>query len=158
MKYFALVTIIFCAVFTFGADTCGIGPFPFKVSTDKKQHPQPKADADSALIYVLNDSNVVKSLATLSVDGTWIGATRRHDYFTMTIPAGKHTLCSEFHLWQTHIDPGALKIDVEAGRIYNVEQVLEAQSGRGRIHLRLIDDAEAKLVLPRLSLSVSSAR
>lgn len=156
MKYVGLVVIMLFSLCAFGADTCGIGPFPFKVSTDKKQHPEPKADANSAVIYILNHGGVMKSTINLAVDGKWAGANRRDDYFTVTVPAGTHVLCSEFHLGRANPLPGKLAITVEAGKVYHVEQFLEDVAwSKTRVRLREVQDVEAAMIMPKLHLSVS---
>lgn len=154
----ALFLIVFCLSFgqAFGQDekaeklkACGTKKVNYKASTDKKQHPTPAAPADKALIYVLRPTLFgMKINSKLAVDGEWKGVNRGKTYFFFTVEPGERYFCSESE------NQDYLKLTVEAGKTYYLQQKVELGVWKARTNLVVMTEEEGRKKLEDVYLSV----
>jgi hypothetical protein len=102
LKLFALML---CLTFAAAAmaketelpDSCGDPNTKFDVTTQKSTAALPAPDAGKALIVFL-EPNEEPCLGCytqrFAMDGQWVGATKKHSYFTLQVEAGQHHFCS----------------------------------------------------------------
>jgi len=102
LKLFALML---CLTFAAAAmaketelpDSCGDPNTKFDVTTQKSTAALPAPDAGKALIVFL-EPNEEPCLGCytqrFAIDGQWVGATKKHSYFTLQVEAGQHHFCS----------------------------------------------------------------
>lgn len=157
------LTIIFLMVFTlslvqaFGQESkdeeklkaCGTKDVNYKAITDKKQHPTPEAPEDKALIYVLRPTFIgMKIHSKLAVDGEWKGVNRGKTYFFFTVEPGERYFCSESE------NQDYLKLTVEAGKTYYLQQKVEMGLWKARTNLVVMTEEKGKEKLKDVHLSV----
>jgi hypothetical protein len=158
-KLAGLILTVFCLAFgpeAFGQDAkaeklkaCGTKEVNYKASTDKKQHPTPAAPTDKALIYVLRPTIIgLKIHSKLAVDGEWKGVNRGKTYFFFTLEPGEHFFCSESE------NQDYLKLTVEAGKTYYLQQKVELGLFKARTNLVVMTDEKGKEKLEDVHLSV----
>ena len=74
---------------------CGPDKTQFEVTTDKKQHPEAKAEACKAVVYVFEDErrdpNQRLGVVTIRIglDGKWVGANHGKSYFFFSLDPGE---------------------------------------------------------------------
>lgn len=128
---------------------CGTTEVNYKQTTDKKQHPTPDAPPDKALIYVLRPTMIgFKIGSKLAVDGEWKGINRGKTYFYFTVEPGERYFCSESE------NQDYLKLDVEAGKTYYLQQKVEMGMWKARTNLVVMKDEEGRKKLEDVNLSV----
>lgn len=152
--------IVLCSIQVFSQDTeeakkemklraCGTNEVNYKADTDKKQHPTPDAPADKALIYVMRTTMLgYKIHSKLAVDGEWKGVNRGKTYFFFTLEPGEHYFCSESE------NQDYLKLDVEAGKTYYLQQQVEPGLWKARTNLVVMTEEKGKKKLEDVNLSV----
>lgn len=151
-----LMIFAFSLVQVFGQDTkeeklkaCGTKDVNYKATTDKKQHPTPDAPEDKALIYVLRPTIIgYKINSKLAVDGEWKGVNRGKTYFFFTVEPGERYFCSESE------NQDYLKLNVEAGKTYYLQQKVEMGLWKARTNLVVMTEEEGKKKLADVHLSV----
>jgi hypothetical protein len=156
------------------APACGPNDVSFSVSTSKTA-PQPSAaDANSAVIYVIEDDSLFQSFPRPTVktglDGEWVGATHGNSYFMFPISPGEHHLC---FAWQSRVVvtvrtssmAAAHSVNVKPGdAIYFRVRNVFARPAEGeiqkppRIFLDALDQDEGQLLTNRFSLSISQRK
>ena len=109
---------------------CGPDKVQFDVRTDKKQHPEAKAEAGMAAVYVFEDERRdpnelpfgIADTATIrvGVDGQWVGADHGKSYFFFSVDLWDHDLCAN---WQSSLKSfsklaSAASLTAEAGKVY----------------------------------------
>ena len=120
----------------------------YSVDTDKSQHPTPEQPADKALIYVLRPAMMGMAIQTkLAVDGDWKGVNRANNYFFFTLDPGEHYFCSAS---ENH---SILKLKVEAGKTYYVQQHIRMGMMKARNKVEPMSDEEGKAKLASVHLS-----
>lgn len=157
-KFIFLLLIIFTVSSgqIFGQDAkeeklkaCGTKKVNYKAKTDKKQHPTPAAPADKALIYVLRPTIIgLKINSKLAVDGEWVGVNRGKTYFFFTVEPGERYFCSESE------NQDYLKLKVEAGKTYYLQQKVEMGLFKARTNLVVMEEAKGIEKLKDVHLSV----
>lgn len=157
-KLIGLTLMLFCLSLTqaFGQDSkeeklkaCGTKEVNYKASTDKKQHPTPDAPTDKALIYVLRPTIIgMKINSKLAADGEWKGVNRGRTYFFFTVEPGEHYFCSESE------NQDYLKLTVEAGKTYYLQQKVEMGVWKARTNLVVMTEEKGKEKLKDVNLSV----
>ncbi len=128
---------------------CGTTEVNYKASTDKKQHPTPDAPSDKALIYVLRPTlfgNKVQS--KLAVDGEWKGVNRGNNYFFFTVEPGERYFCSKSE------NQDYVKLNVEAGKTYFLQQKVEIGFMKARTSLVVMTEEKGKEKLADVNLSI----
>lgn len=127
---------------------CGTKDINYKQKTDKSQHPTPEAPADKALIYVLRPTMIgFKIGSKLAVDGEWKGVNRGKTYFFFTVEPGERYFCSESE------NQDFLKLSVEAGKTYYLQQKVEMGMWKARTNLVVMKDEEGRKKLEDVNLS-----
>ena len=128
---------------------CGTKNVNYKATTDKKQHPTPEAPEDKALIYVLRPTIIgYKINSKLAVDGEWKGVNRGKTYFFFTVEPGERYFCSESE------NQDYLKLNVEAGKTYYLQQKVEMGMWKARTNLVVMTEEEGKKKLKDVHLSI----
>lgn len=128
---------------------CGTEKVNYKASTDKKQHPTPEAPTDKALIYVLRPTIFgMKINSKIAADGDWKGVNRGKTYFFFTVEPGERYFCSESE------NQDYLKLNVEAGKTYYLQQKVEFGMWKARTNLVVLTEEEGKKKLKDVNLSV----
>ena len=153
---FLFLVFAFSLTQAFGQDkkaeklkACGTKDINYKQNTDKKQHPTPDAPSDKALIYVLRPTMIgFKIGSKLAVDGEWKGVNRGKTYFYFTVEPGERYFCSESE------NQDYLKLNVEAGRTYYLQQRVEFGMWKARTSLVIMNEVEGKEKLKDVNLSV----
>jgi Protein of unknown function (DUF2846) len=130
------------------AKGCGPKDDKHSASTDKKSRPLPTPPADKALVYVVRPTMMGNKIQTkLAVDGKWVGVNRGNNYFFVTLDPGEHYLCS------TAENRSVLKVTVEPGKTYFLQQKVRMGFMKATNRLELIDDSEGKIALGKTHLS-----
>lgn len=130
------------------AKGCGPKDAKHSASTDKKSHPLPTPPADKALVYVVRPTMMGSKIQTkLAVDGKWVGINRGNNYFFVTLDPGEHYLCS------TAENRSVLKVTVEPGKTYYLQQKIRMGFMKATNRLEVIDDSEGKAALGKTHLS-----
>jgi hypothetical protein len=130
------------------AKGCGPKDAKHSASTDKKSHPLPTPPPDKALVYVVRPTMLGNKIQTkLAVDGKWVGINRGNNYFFVTVDPGEHYLCS------TAENRSVLKLTVEPGKTYFVQQKIRMGFMKASNRLELIDEPEGKVALEKTHLS-----
>ena len=120
----------------------------YSTETDKSQHPVPEQPADKALVYVLRPSMMGNKVQTkLAVDGEWKGVNRGNNYFYFTLDPGEHYFCS---VAENH---SLLKLNVEAGKTYYLQQHVEMGIMKARNKIEPMSEEEGKTKLAGAHLS-----
>ena len=120
----------------------------YSAGTDKKNHTTPEQPSDKALIYVLRPSMMGNKVQTkLAVDGNWKGVNRGNNYFFFTLDPGEHYFCSKAE------NQSVLKLKVEAGKTYFVQQHVRMGMMKARNKIEPMSDDEGKTKLAGLHLS-----
>ena len=127
---------------------CGTKEVNYKASTDKKQHPTPEAPADKAMIYVLRPTMFGNKIQSkLAVDGEWKGVNRGNNYFFFTVDPGERYFCSKSE------NQDYLKLNVEAGKTYYLQQKVEIGFMKARTNLVAMTEEKGKEKLKDANLS-----
>lgn len=120
----------------------------YSAATDKKQHPIPEQPTDKALIYVLRPSMIGMAIQSkLAVDGDWKGVNRGNNYFYFTLDPGEHLFCSLAE------NRSLLKLSVEAGKTYYLQQHISLGVAKARNKIELMRDEEGKKKAATANLS-----
>ena len=156
-KFIALsiMTITFSCIQVFGQESkdeklkaCGTKEVNYKATTDKKQHPTPDAPVDKALIYVLRPTMMGNKVQSkLAVDGEWKGVNRGDNYFFFTVEPGEHYFCSQSE------NQEYLKLTVEAGKTYYLQQKVKMGIWKARTDLVVMTEEDGKKKLKDVHLS-----
>ncbi|MGI8668758.1 MAG: DUF2846 domain-containing protein [Aridibacter sp.] len=156
------IIILFLLIFTlsvvnaFGQDSkeeklkaCGTKDVNYEAKTDKKQHPTPEPPEDKALIYVLRPTIIgFKIHSKLAVDGEWKGVNRGRTYFYFTVEPGERYFCSESE------NQDYLKLNVEAGKTYYLQQKVEMGMWKARTNLVVMTEEKGIDKLKDVHLSI----
>jgi hypothetical protein len=71
------------------------------------------------------------------IDETTAGATKGNTYTWVTVPAGEHVI------WSRSGNVSAMRMNLEAGKSYYVEQRVRMGGVKARVSLEVMDEAEA---------------
>ena len=152
---FLLLTFVLTIQISFAQDNyeklkaCGTKEVEFKIETDKKNHPTPDAPADKALIYVLRPTMIGFGIQSkLAVDGEWKGVNRGKTYFYLMVEPGERFFCSQAE------NQDYLKLTVEAGKTYYLQQKVEMGFFKARTNLVMMTAEEGVKKLKDVNLSV----
>ncbi len=128
---------------------CGLEDEKFPSATDKTQHPAPGAPADKALVYVIRPSTAGSRIQTrFAVDGTWMGANYGNNYFFLTLSPGQHLFCSQGS------DRSVVTMNVEAGKIYYLQQTVTPGMTKARSTLDIIVEQDGRENVAKANYSV----
>ena len=120
----------------------------YSAATDKKQHPIPEQPSDKALIYVLRLSMIGMAIQSkLAVDGDWKGVNQGNNYFYFNLEPGEHYFCSEAE------NRSVLKVNVEAGKTYYLQQHISMGVAKARNKIELMTDEEGRKKAATANLS-----
>jgi len=121
----------------------------YDADTDKKSHPTPEASAGKALVYVVRPTMMGNKIQTkLAVDGEWKGVNRGNNYFFFELEPGEHYFCSKAE------NRSLLKLSVEAGKTYFLQQKIKMGFMKARNQLVQISDEKGKEGLAKCHPSV----
>jgi Protein of unknown function (DUF2846) len=135
------------------AKACGANEVNFNHKSVSAPPPNLEAPPDKALVIIVRPAWVGTAVQTkLAADGIWIGANKGKNYFTFTLDPGEHYLCSKAENRST------LKLSVEAGKTYFVQQKVEMGLLKSRNKIVPLDAAEGKKALEKCELSISEVK
>ncbi|HYE73657.1 MAG TPA: DUF2846 domain-containing protein [Blastocatellia bacterium] len=135
------------------AKACGTSEVNFNHKSVSSPPPNLEAPPDKALVIVVRPAWVGMAVQTkLAADGNWIGTNKGKSYFTFTLDPGDHYLCSKAENRST------LKLSVEAGKTYFVQQKVEMGLLKARNKIVQLDAAEGKKALEKCDLSISEVK
>jgi hypothetical protein len=142
---------------------CGSSDSKLRVHTDRKQHPLGAAGAGEALIYIIEEQPVVKSITfahvtRYGIDGTWIGGNQGNSYFFRTIGAGEHHLCGESQLKYAGLihaqgPLSMISLTAKDGASYYFRALVDVNLGR--LDLQPVSADEGKLLISRSAFSTT---
>jgi hypothetical protein len=153
---------------------CGPTPVTFDAKIDQTQHPTPDADADKALIYVIEDlgqcvdcygggsllsvvPDVSGAVIRIGADGSWIAAGRGGSYLFFSTNPGEHHICVN---WQSTLEERSrayafTDLTVEAGKVYYLRARLFPGHADFSLDLELVNKDEGKFLVASSPLSLS---
>jgi hypothetical protein len=135
------------------AKACGLNEVNFDHKSVESPPPSLEAPPDKALVFVVRPAFVGKLIQTkLAADGNWIGTNKGKGYFSFTLEPGEHYLCSKAE------NRSVLKLTVEAGKTYFVQQKIEMGLMKARNKIVQLSDEEGKKALEKCDLSISEAK
>jgi hypothetical protein len=135
------------------AKACGLNEVNFEHKSVESPPPSLEAPPDKALVFVVRPAFVGKLIQTkLAADGNWIGTNKGKGYFSFTLEPGEHYLCSKAE------NRSVLKLTVEAGKTYFVQQKIEMGLMKARNKLVQLSDEEGRKALEKCDLSVSEVK
>ncbi len=118
------------------------GDIKFKTETDKTRHPVAESPKDKATIYVVRPTKFGAKVQTkLAVDGKWMGVNRANNYFFFALDPGEHYFCSKAE------NRSVMKLKVEAGKTYYLQQKVKMGFMKARNQLVQIDEEQGKVAL-----------
>jgi hypothetical protein len=135
------------------AKACGLVEVNFDHKSVSSPPPNLAAPPDKALIFVVRPAFVGKLIQTkLAADGNWIGTNKGKGYFSFTLEPGEHYLCSKAE------NRSVLKLTVEAGKTYFVQQKIEMGLMKARNKIVQLSDEEGRKALEKCDLSLSEPK
>jgi hypothetical protein len=103
-------------------DACGEEKGDFRVSEQKDATPPGEPEAGKAQVIFANvaDRNTDRLTIRVGMDGSWVGATKGHSYFAVTVAPGVHHLCTNYQgaMGQLKEVVGLTSFTAEAGKTY----------------------------------------
>jgi len=121
---------------------CPVVDIKFKTETDKTRHPVAESPKDKATIYVVRPTKFGAKVQTkLAVDGKWMGVNRANNYFFFALDPGEHYFCSKAE------NRSVMKLKVEAGKTYYLQQKVKMGFMKARNQLVQIDEEQGKVAL-----------
>lgn len=111
---------------------------PFEIVKDAPPPPH-LADGQSRVYFIRRDFTIVSTVRTYA-DGRLLGATRKHNYFFVDLPAGQHRFCASGRVKMA--GRALLGLDLQPGQSYYVSQdmvrglslsELNAEEGRSQV-------------------------
>jgi Protein of unknown function (DUF2846) len=131
------------------AKACGPEDEKFPSTTDKTQHPAPGAPADKGVVYIIRPSTAGGRIQTrLAVDGMWMGANYGNNYFLLTLTPGEHLFCSQAS------DRSVVSLNVEAGKIYYLQQTVTTGMTKARSSLDIVAEQDGREGVVKSNFSV----
>jgi hypothetical protein len=135
------------------AKACGASEVNFNHKSVSAPPPNLEAPPDKALIIVVRPAWVGSGVQTkLAANGKWIGTNKGKSYFTFTLEPGEHYLCSKAENRST------LKLSVEAGKTYFVQQKIEMGLLKARNKIVQLEADEGKKALEKCDLSIAEVK
>ncbi len=114
----------------------------FKTETDKTRHPMAESSKDKATIYVVRPTKWGNKVQTkLAMDGKWVGVNRGNNYFFFALDPGEHYFCSKAE------NRSVVKLKVEAGKTYYLQQKVKMGFMKARNQVVQIDEEQGKVAL-----------
>jgi hypothetical protein len=121
---------------------CPAADVKFKTETDKSRHPMAEASKDKATVYVVRPTKWGNKVQTkMAVDGKWMGVNRGNNYFFFALDPGEHYFCSKAE------NRSVLKLKVEAGKTYYLQQKVKMGFMKARNQVVQIDEEQGKVAL-----------
>ncbi len=109
-----------------------------------KDHPLGEIKPDKALIYALRPTSVGAAIKSFFLcDDEVLGINRGNSYFFAYVEPGKHVF------WSKSENVDAVELDVEAGKIYYIQQHVRMGGFRARTKLEILDAAEGEETLAK---------
>ena len=147
------------AAVTRALSACGPDEVRFEVQT-RATGPVAEPGADKALVYVIEVFNKKYELegptVRVGLDGAWVGATKGDSYFSFSVTAGEHHLCTE---WQSRFkrlskNVALASFAAEEGKTYYFRaRITEQTSLAFTFDLDPVNEDEGKLLVASSAFS-----
>jgi hypothetical protein len=103
------------------------------------------AFAQNGKLVLMSPDGALMKTAT-AVDGKWVAIHKRARFSELLLPPGEHLVCVVSLKFKA--TPWALKINVESGKTYYLNQEYNATPvGGDALNLRLVEDYQARILL-----------
>jgi len=143
---------------------CGPDEVRFEVQT-RATRPVAEPVADKALVYVIEVFNKASNelgepTVRVGLDGAWVGATKGDSYFSFSVSAGEHHLCTE---WQSQFkrlskNVALANFAAEAGKTYYFRaRITEETSLAFTFDLDPVNEDEGKLLVASSAFSTKKS-
>ena len=112
--------------------------------TFTKDHPLAELVAGKALVYVVRPTSMGYAIKSFfMVDDAIAGINRGSSYFFVQVDPGQHVF------WSKSENADALELEVQAGKIYYIQQHVQVGGFRARTKLEVLDEVEGKAALSK---------
>jgi hypothetical protein len=109
-----------------------------------KDHPLPEPEPGRALIFVVRPTSLGAAIKSFFfMDDEVLGVNRGSSYFFAQVPPGQHVF------WSKSENVDALELQVEAGKIYYIQQHVQMGGFRARTRLEVLAEAAGKEALAK---------
>lgn len=116
-----------------------------KYSSEVEPPTRAESRSDTAAVYFLRTTSMGGLIYFWTfADEQFLGVTRSKSYFTAQLPPGEHVL------WAKAENVAAVKLTVEAGRTYYVNERVVPGFGKARVRLEVVDAAEGEKALKKI--------
>jgi Protein of unknown function (DUF2846) len=135
LKFISGIVLVFSVLMT---GCASVPTAPKEEDAAKKTFAAPASD--KAGLYIYRNSFVGQALKkTVYVDGTQIGESSNKVFFYKELSPGEHKVSTESEFGEND-----LKLNVEGGKNYFVEQYIKMGAFVGGAGLKLVDEKEGK--------------
>lgn len=116
--------------------------------------PTPEVHPEKGLVYFFRESRFVGGGVSFNVrdNGEVIGALKNGTYFFHYVEPGEHVFSARTEVERERA------IQIEAGKVYYIKGSISMGVLAGRPELTIVDEAEARLILPGLTYAVKANR
>ncbi len=165
----SVLALLFLAATAFAQDqaavataeaACGPKDVQFDVKNDATQRPT-SHDADKATLFIIgNDLGVAHPTIRVALDGTWIGATRTHYFFSVSVEPGEHHLCATTPVVNPKYSLGTalVHLTAEAGQTYYFRTRVITIQFQDFLDFEAIDSDQGKLLVGLYPFSLAHQR
>jgi hypothetical protein len=162
-----LMLLSTCALAQSATSACGPAETKFEVKLDDSQHTLSPPEAGKARVYFVQDLGWVSCIGgcldtRIAVDGTWVGATNKNSYISVSIDPGEHHVCAGpqgLLVTASRKNPSvALALAhfrADAGKVYYFRIRFFSGERQGIFDLEPIDSDEGVYLIEHYPLSVS---
>ncbi len=142
------------------SSACGPDEVRFEVQT-RATGPVAEPGVDKALVYLIEVFNKASNelgepTVRVGLDGAWVGATKGDSYFSFSVAAGQHHLCTE---WQSQFkrlsrNVALANFAAEAGKTYYFRARITEQTNLAfTFDLDAVNEDEGKLLVASSAFS-----
>ncbi len=119
--------------------SAGLAKKEYFVEHPQKQWGEPKAD--KALVYILRPATTWPTKMWAFSDETLLGVTKSDSYIYAYVSPGEHVF------WSKAENINAIRMRVEAGKTYYIQQHVQPGAWKMAVELEVLDEPEAKELL-----------
>lgn len=148
MRQFAVITSLVCFLFLPVSPVAADEDGAYSIKHKDKQWGQ--VQHDKALVYIIRPAFIgfaVKFWAY--ADDQFLGVTNGKNYTYAYVTPGEHVF------WSRAENVNALKLNVQAGKTYYLQQHVRAGAIKATVDLELLDESEAKRLLEKCKYYVT---
>lgn len=135
-----LAVVLYCSLFAMVAGA--------QLAERSAEAPTLAPGPNDAVVYFVRPAKLGMAINFWAfVDQTPVGMTKGGSYLATTVPAGEHVL------WSRSGNVSSLKMSLEAGKTYYIQQEVKMGGLRARVNLALIDEAAGKEAIAKSKFS-----